>query len=180
MPLDLRPRDPRIHVFSVSDGSLDLPHQTYLSKLGDNAPGPSLDVAFGAEIDETYAEVFAVRDVAPMGLRSYLVQAHDVPEDAMADDASKLDGLSGDVIVLAPRAVAGVERLTPRPELTHIGSYSTAEPDMSPRSVPRSADLPPLSAQGTVEKPERNLPRAAIGWIVLAALVLAGLLIWLL
>ncbi len=176
MTLSLPPRDPRVHVFSVSDGDLTLAPQTYLSQLStvpEQATG--LPDAFGAPVDATYAEVFAVEDIAPMRLRDYLAEAHGIEKSVLAPDAARLDGLSGSVAVLAPRAVEGVERLEPHPALTHIGSYRPAAADNTPR------DLPPAA------RPERTAaPAAATGkpvqkrmivWIVLAALVLAALLV---
>ena len=113
MTFPISPNDPRIHVFSVSDGPVKLAHQTYLSRLGAEADGTPLEEALGATVDATYVEVFAVRDVDPMGLRAYLTQAHDIPDAVLSADAARLDGLSGDVVVLAPRAVEGVEALAP-------------------------------------------------------------------
>ena len=81
MTVPLRPRDPRVHVLSVSDGELRLARQTYLSRLEDATEGAALATALGAEVDATYVEVFAVRDVEGMGLRAYLAQAHDIAPD---------------------------------------------------------------------------------------------------
>lgn len=174
MTFALTPNDPRIHVFSVSDGPVKLAHQTYLSRLGGAAGGTPLAEALGAAVDPTYAEVFAVRDVEPMGLRAYIGQAHDIPEAELAGDAARLDGLSGDVLILASRAVDGLPALSPRPELTHIGSYAPAEADNTPR------DLPPAVKEPSVAAPEA--PEAASGpskgliaGIVVAAVILAGL-----
>lgn len=161
-------RDPRIHVFSVSDGALKLDHQTYLSRLTEPGDGPSLDEAFGAAIDATYAEVFAIADIAPMTLRDYLAQAHDIPQDALSPDAAKLDALSGDVVVLAAGAVAGVETLAPRPELTAIGAYA-------PVQANRQADLPKadLSPGPAAEMPPAAAPegsRRTLIWVIAIAL----------
>jgi hypothetical protein len=175
MTLALTPRDPRIHVFSVSDGALKLTHQTYLSRLSEEVSATSLEAAVGGAIDPTYAEVFAVEDVAPMGLRAYLAQAHDIPDPVLAADAARLDALSGDVVVLAPRAVEGLQTLTPRPELTHIGSYAPAEADDSPRSLPRASKSPHLETPGAaVGNP---MTKRRIVWIVLGAVVAATLLL---
>ena len=171
MTLALTPRDPRIHVFSVSDGALKLTHQTYLSRLSEEVSATSLETAVGD------AEVFAVEDVAPMGLRAYLAQAHDIPDPVLAADAARLDALSGDVVVLAPRAVEGLQTLTPRPELTHIGSYAPAEADDSPRSLPRASKSPHLETPGSaVGNP---MTKRRIVWIVLGAVVAATLLLML-
>ncbi|PWJ16979.1 hypothetical protein [Jannaschia seohaensis] len=176
MPFTLLPRDPRIHVFSVSDGSVSLAHQTYLSRLEEAPPegATPLRDAFGAEIDTTYAEVFAISDIAPLSLRDYLAQAHDIPAETLAAQAARLDALSGDVAVLAPRAVEGLSELHPRPELTHIGSFAPAEVDNVPRELPPAAKTPgiatPAAATGA------PLQRRKITLIVLAALVLVVLL----
>ncbi|UWQ19152.1 hypothetical protein [Jannaschia sp. M317] len=174
--MDLPPRDARIHVFSVSDGDLTLAHQTYLSRLDAEPPAATaLPEAFGAAIDATYAEVFSVEDIAPMRLRDYLSQAHDIPSDTLAADAARLDALSGDVVVLAPRAIEGLTRLSPQPELTHIGSYPTAEADNAPRELPPAAKQPQLATPATATG--TPVQRKVIPWIVIGALVLAVLVV---
>lgn len=176
MAFKISPNDPRIHVFSVSDGDVKLDHQTYLSRLSEDGHGMPLADALGAKIDATYAEVFAVRDVEPMGLRSYLGQAHDIPDDELAPDAARLDGLSGDVVVLAPRAVEGLTELDPLPELTHIGSYAPAEADNSPRDLPPAVKEPRL-AEPELPAPPRGLSRGVIAGVIVVALILAAVLI---
>ncbi|CTQ33694.1 hypothetical protein [Jannaschia rubra] len=175
MTFALTPRDRRIHVFSVSDGTVKLAHQTYLSRLASEPEGNSLADAVGAEIDPTYAEVFSVHDVEPMGLRAYLAQAHDIPDATLAADAARLDALSGDVVVLAPGAVEGVEELHPRPELTHIGSYAPAEVDDSPRELPKAAHTPSAAAEPP-RATGRPMANRTIVLVVVAALVIAALL----
>ncbi|MDB2408088.1 hypothetical protein N9W17_06210 [Jannaschia sp.] len=171
MTLSLLPRDPRIHVFSVSDGPMSLAHQTYLSPLEDlPRDATPLREAFGAEIDATYAEVFAVTDIAPMSLRDYLGQAHDVPSEALAPEATRLDALSGDVAVLAPRAVEGVAVLHPRPELTHIGSFAPAEADFTPGALPEAGAAPAIATPAVATG--APLQQRTITWVVLAGLAL--------
>ncbi|MGB3406404.1 MAG: hypothetical protein WBA67_02830 [Jannaschia sp.] len=179
MTLTLPPRDPRIHVFSVSDGGLTLAHQTFLSRLSETPEDAvSLADAFAAPIDNTYAEVFAIGDVSPMSLRDYLAQAHDIPVDLLAVDAARLDALSGDVVVLAPRALEGGGTLHPRGELTHIGSYATAEADNAPRDLPPAVRDPALAAPDVPSDPPVRASR--VPWIIAGALVLAALLVALL
>jgi hypothetical protein len=134
---------------------MKLTHQTYLSRVVEPpADATPLRKAFGAEIDSRYAEVFPVSQISPMTLRDYLVQSQDVPAATLARDAARLDSLSGDVVVLAPRAVEGVEALSPRPELTHIGSYLPAEADTAARPLPRAT---------TAESPQIATPAASTG-----------------
>ncbi len=173
MTFPLVPRDRRIHVFSVSDGPLTLAHQTYLSRLEGEGRATPLTDAFGAPVDATYAEVFAVRDVEPMGLRAYLAQAHDIPAATLARDAARLDALSGDVVVLAPSALEGLGALDPRPEITHIGSYAPAEADDAPRALPRAGRTPGPVAE---IRPSRSLSARTIAVIVGVALLISTLL----
>ncbi|TFL19060.1 hypothetical protein [Jannaschia formosa] len=170
MTLTLAPRDPRVHVFSVSDGNVKLAHQTYLSRL-DETPvdATPLQEAFGAAIDTTYAEVFSTADIAPMRLRDYLAQAHDIPPERLSAEAARLDGLSGDVAVLAPRAVEGLSELQPRPELTHIGSFAPAEADSAPRELPPASRSPGVATPAT--SADSGRPTRTILWIVLGVLV---------
>ncbi len=180
MTLTLPPRDPRIHVFSVSDGAMKLAHQTYLSRLTETpADATPVTEAVGAPVDTTYAEVFAIADLAPMGLRAYLAQAHDIPEDNLAPDAAKLDYLSGDVLVLAPKALDDLTELDPRPELTFIGSYSPAEADDTRRELPPAR---PATAEPAIPAPEAApTNNRQIRLIVVAGLAAAVLLlVWLL
>ena len=174
MPLDLPPRDRRVHVLSVSDGGPRIPHQTYLG--GTTEAGEALREALGAEVDAAHAEVFAVRDVAPMGLRDYLAQAHDIPPDRLASDAARLDGLSGDVVVLAPRALEAVRRLEPAPHLTHVGAYAPAEVDDTPRQLPPAAREPKL-AEPAAPGPAGGTRTRTILMAVLAGLALAVLIV---
>ncbi|MEM7710159.1 MAG: hypothetical protein AAF264_05295 [Pseudomonadota bacterium] len=173
MTYPIPPSDPRIHVFSVSDGTLKLDHQTYLSRLSAPGDGPSLSDALGAEVDATYAEVFAMADIAPMSLRDYLAEAHDILPDVLTADAARLDALSGDVVVLAPAAVDGLATLAPRPEITPIGAYAPIEADDTRRALPSAAPQPGIATPAT-STGARSANRRIL-WMVLGALVLAAL-----
>ena len=173
MSIEIPPRDPRVHVLSVSDGGTPIPHQTYLT--GTDADAAPLRAALGADIDAAHAEVFAVSDIAPMSLRDYLAQAHDVPPGRLTADAARLDALSGHVVVLAPRAVEPVRELRPAAHLTHIGAYPTAEADDTPVELPRAAREPGVATPGASTGSPAQ--RRTIVWAVLGALALAALLI---
>ena len=174
MTIELPPRDLRVHVLAVTGDSGAIPHQTYLG--GSVSDGEALRDALGADVDTTHAEVFAVRDIAPMTLRDYIAQAHDVPPARMEGDGATLDGLAGDVVVLAPRAVEGVRALDPSPMLDYVGAYAVAEADDTPRELPPAAREPSLAEP---DPPARaGMRRRAILWIVLGALVLAALVVF--
>ena len=115
---------------------------------------PPLAEAFGAALDPTHVEVFAVTDVAPMGLRAYLVQAHDIPAATLDADAARLDALEGDVVVLAPRAVEGISHWIRR----RGSPISAATPRR--RWTMRRATCPPPSrtAEPRHPRPRPSLP----------------------
>ena len=174
MSIDLPSRDPRVHVFAVTGDGGTIPHQTYLG--GSVTDGEVLKDALGADgVDTTHAEVFAISDIAPMRLRDYIAQAHDVPASRMEGDALTLDGLRGDVVVLSPRALDGVTRLDPSPLLDHIGAYAQAEADDTPRELPPAAREPSLAEP---DRPAEAGPkRTPLLWIAVGALVLAAIIV---
>ncbi|GIT89736.1 hypothetical protein JANAI62_07790 [Jannaschia pagri] len=177
MILTLPPRDTHIHVFSVSDGPLTLAHQTYLSRLSSlPAEATPLAEAFGAPVDATYVEVFALSDIAPMSLTDYLAQAHDVAPAPLSAHAARLDALSGDVVILAPGALEAGGDLTPRSELTHIARLPLAEADNAPRDLPPAAK-DPSAVEPRPSSGRDGIPRRIILWIVAASLLLAAALL---
>jgi hypothetical protein len=176
MTIVLPARERRIHVLSVTDDGPRLARQTYLSQLTEPpADATPLRRALGAEVDETYAEVFAVADIAPMRLRDYLAQAHDVPADAMGPE---IDAPRGDVVVLAPRALEGLDRLDPVAGLRHIGAYPTPEADAAPRELSQAARAPGIATPAT--STGTPVQKTSLTWIVMGALVLAAVLVLLL
>lgn len=173
MTLALYPNDHRIHVFELGSGPMRLARRTYLSG-GEEAEGDtSLDEAFGAPVDPAHVEVFTLEDVAPLSLRDYLAQAHDIPQAALAADRARLDAVRGQVVIVAPRAVAGIDALDPDPQLGHIGSYAPMAADDAPRDLPRATGSG--AAARPIADPRGRLGRGTIFWVVVAALVLAVL-----
>ncbi len=178
MPLDLQPRDPRIHVFAVRPGPVRLARRTYLSGAEETGEETPLEEAFGAPVAASHAEVFALGDIAPLSLRDYLAQAHDVPQAALSVDRGRLDAARGVVAILAPRAVAGLDALAPVEQIEHLGSYVPVRADDVPRALPPSARA--AAARAPAAPPRRPLATRATTWIVLVALGLAGAVLLLL
>lgn len=178
MTLPLAPNDPRVHIFALDPDAPKLAPRSYLTPPAAEPGAVEPAEAFGAAIDPTYVEVFPVADVAPMGLRAYLSQAHDIPGVVLAQDAARLDALGGSVAILAPRAVRGLDALDPAPGLRHVGSYAIAGADDAPRDLPPAASRPrPRTPPAPASNP---MSRLTIGWVVAIGLVLAGIvLLWL-
>ena len=173
MPITLVPTDPRLRVFAVSDtGAAPLPAQSYLT--GPAADAAPLRAALGAQVDPAHVEVVEVADLAPMGLRDYLAQAHDVAASELAADAARLDGLSGKAVIVTPKAVEGLAFLDPDTTLTEMGAYRTARADHGARPLPKAAPEPRLATPASgVGTPAQS---RTVALAVAAALALAALL----
>ena len=173
MPITLSPTDPRLRVFAASDtGGAPLATQSYLD--GPAADPAPLRAALGAQVDPAHVEVVELSDLAPMSLRDYLAQAHDVDPSELAADAARLDGLSGRVVLVLPRAVEGLAFLDPDATLTEMGAYRTARADHAARPLPRAAPEARVATPGAAADtgPSGRTIALAVG----AALVLAVLL----
>jgi hypothetical protein len=170
--------DPRIHLFAVSDLQGQAPaHQTFLSRLNDpDQDDTTLAVLLGAPgLEPSGAEVFAVADVAGMGLRAYLAEAYDIDPQILFADSARLDALGGDVIVLVPRAFQGqAMTLTPARHIRAIGTYLPVQPDTARRPVP-PVDLTPAPA-GSAPGAQGHVPWWA-GLGLLAIIAVAAYLV---
>ena len=178
MTLELRPRDPRVHVFRLGEGPMRLARRTYLSGAEETGEAAPLAEALGAEVDPGHVEVFAAADMVPLSLRDYLAQAYDVPQEAMAADRDALDAATGTLVIVSPRAVDGLSSLEPDPQLSHLASYASTQPDGAPRGLPPAASRAARPASAEPERePGRPLASRGVLWIVLLSLALAGLVL---
>ena len=176
MNLSIPAHDTRIHIFAVSDTDIGPERQTFLSQLEDpSAVDTTLPMLFDhPALDPTGAEVFAVADIAGMGLRSYLQEAYDIAPEVLAQSKARLDGLGGDVIILTSRALGRAEVTLHMPaHIRHIASLAPIPPDTAPREMPE-VDLTP-AAPKTAFVPPRRFPQP---WVIIVVAV-AFLLIWL-
>lgn len=175
-----------VRVFAVNgDSQGSGTAQSFLSRLEQDpaevaAEAERLRKMLGAEqIDPTYTETFAVKDIAELGLSRYISTAMDVPLDTLAPDRARLDALEGEVLIVLSRAL-GYEgqRLAPGPDLTFIGAYASAEVPLSgPVTAPTPEPLPdPVQKDQETDPPEgTDTGRRTL--IIGAALVIAVLLV---
>ena len=104
------------------------------------APGPEgrwpLAGALGVErLDPADVQVFAARDVAEIGLATYLATGFDIPEDALAPDRGRLDAETGLIAVIRSPAFAAPVTLDPRPPLRFLGRWQEPGPGALPGRV---------------------------------------------
>lgn len=176
MKLNIPAHDTRIHLFAVSDTDTRPERQTFLSRLEDpSAVDTTLPALFDhPALDPTGAEVFAIADIASMGLRSYLQEAYDIAPEVLSKSQVRLDALGGDVIVLTPRALGRAKVVLHMPaHIRYIDSFAPIAPDTTPREMPQ-VNLTPVTPKELFPAPRRT-PQP---WVILVvALVL--LLVWL-
>lgn len=117
------------------------------------------------------AEVIRLADVAALGLREYLTQAHDVMPDATEADRPALDALEGHVLIVRPTvAQDGAVTLHPAPGLRLQGVWPVGTPMQTPLHLPdapRSAD----KRHATATPLRRGSGRAVLVLLVVVAIV---------
>jgi hypothetical protein len=114
-----------VHVFAL-DLTGDAARAFVAQPDGDGWP---LKVALGATVlDRDQVEHFPVSDLAGMGLYAYLVEGMGI--DEAAADRTRIDAVTGDVVVLRPMAFAGAPQvLNVAAPLRHVGSFPEVAPE---------------------------------------------------
>lgn len=142
-------------------------------------PGAIAKLLGIASLDEDFAEILPVENVADIGLARYLQEGYDVPENALADDRLRLDALRDRVLIVLSMAFRDAPAtLEPAPGVTLIGCYPTKETDWTPREAVASESAKPFTApSSTVRKPQSDA--AMSGRIAAVTLLVLALLTWL-
>lgn len=142
--------------------------------------GARLGAALGIDhVDHDFVEVISVADLQTIGLSGYLTEGIGVSARAIEADRARLDALDGHVLLVDSQAFGGMDAtLDPSEDLTFIAAFR--EPAHAPSLEPIRSD----GATGTVTP--ANIPvdvppgrRYSPGWLVIAGLALAALVVWL-
>jgi len=95
-------------------------------------------------LDPTHFEVFAVGDLAGLGLEAYLEEGHGIPAEDLAPHRWQIDALDGVVVILRSAAILKKpDTLAPHHPLRWIATFGEAA-----APVPLRAHLPSASAKG--------------------------------
>lgn len=132
------------------------------------------------ELDHTFVELFALNSLEGVGLAGYLVEGLGVAEADVAPYRSRLNGMSGHVLIVLSQAFGGhAATITPVAPLKWIGTYT--EEGASVKFEP----LPSKGAEGAVTGAPAKAPKsdARIGGMIamytlIAMFALVGLMIW--
>lgn len=152
--------------------AVDLPSEEIPSFSSRSKPGnwPLRDALGAMHLDEAFVECFDVADLEELGLVGYMSEGLGLPEAELQQDAARLSGLKGYVLIVLSAAFdSTAQTLTPRAPLRWIGTYAE-------ETAPVSFDpLPSDAAKGiiTPETPKHANPHLTVLWAVLALPVLA-------
>ncbi|MFD2740233.1 hypothetical protein ACFSUD_11665 [Sulfitobacter aestuarii] len=163
----------QIRVFAINRAFQDVSN-----RLKGGSKDALVEELLGPEVAADHVEIFAVSDLTGVGLPGYLSEGYAVSEAELTRDRGKLTALDGYVLLVFSSAFGGRETmLDPSPDLTLIGTYGEAQPDMSAISLPNEAAQPYTGAPSTTP---RSAPRgrAGGGMLVLALIALLILLAW--
>ena len=108
-----------------------------------------LKEALGVEdINETFIDVVAIRDLDDMGLTGYMVEGLGVSKDEIAPHRNQLDALEGHVVVVLSGAFKGLAvTLLPRAPLRWIGTFFEDRPAIKFEKLPSESSIPAPSAK---------------------------------
>lgn len=171
-----------VRVFQVQLSKNEMTSFTAKETLDDGAIRSPINRTLGVtELDHEYVEVFPVSDLQGTGLISYLTEGLGVLEDEIEEDKERLEGLTGYVMIVRSGAFKGkAARMKANYPLEYVGGYldDSATRELPLPTPPRAQGPAEFVQNGAPPKPrERSTKRSLLA---LAALVVAGLVIWML
>lgn len=160
-----------LHIFALNE-PVEVAH-THLTRQNGETPAlPPLADWLGVDtLDTDEIELFPIEDLATMALSDYVKLAFAPAQDIPADTATRLNALTGAVLLVPEKALPAPA--TPGAQATLIASIPLAQADNS-ASLPK-ADVAPTPAR-TPATPEREAPPpvalfALIGMAILAVII---------
>lgn len=145
-----------------------------------DTPAP-MNKALGVTyLDSDFVELIAISDLTGLGLAGYMVEGLGVAEADIKPHASRLNSLSGHILIVLSAAFGEFETtITPTAPLKWIGTYT--EEGASVKFEPLQSE----AAKGIIAEPAGKPPKsdARIGGMIamyalIAMFALVGLIIW--
>lgn len=146
----------------------------------EDTPAP-INRALGVTyLDSDFVELFPLSNLEGVGLAGYLVDGLGIAEADVKPHASRLNAMSGQVLIVLSQAFGGFEtNITPIAPLKWIGTYT--EEGASVKFEPLPSEGAKGTAEATMGKPAKSDARVG-GMIAMYALIamfaFVGLLIW--
>lgn len=145
----------------------------------EDTPAP-INRALGVTyLDSDFVELFPLSNLEGVGLAGYLVEGLGVAEADVKPNASRLNAMSGQVLIVLSSAFGDFETtITPTAPLKWIGTYTEESANVKFEPLPSEGAK---GTQGTPIKPPKSDARVG-GMIAMYALIamfaFVGLLIW--
>lgn len=145
---------------------------------GDVDKAMVLSALNGDILDTDQIEVFAAQEIAPLGLTAYLVEGHGIDESDLAEDAARLDALSGTLVVVPARALGPpLAELSFDKGLTYVLRVREAEAVVT-APKPIMTDSAKGNLSGGAVKPPKSDARIG-GMVAMAVLVFLAVFVFL-
>ena len=135
----------------------------------------------GSTVAQEGFELFPTADLSGVGLARYLGDGYAVAPDQLGPAHSKLDALEGYVLLLFSSAFEGRDvTLTPGPDVTLIGTFGEAQPDMTTHAL--ESDAAQAYSGTPRETPPPSTGKRSGGSLVVLLLMgaFAGVVLWIL
>jgi len=160
-----------VHLFAV-----DLPEDqlwAFIDHDRDAGTFPLRDALGVDQLDDKQIEGAVAEDLAGIGLSGFMIEGVGVDETAIAADRARIDALTGAVVLVKGAAFDGAQvPLTPKPPLTHVGSWQmTPAADTFEPLQSDSAKGDILSAPPTTPAPTGPRDRMTL-WIMVGIFLL--------
>ncbi len=168
-----------IRIFMVNLAANQIAAFTEAAQDGD-APAPITRALGVTNLDSDFIELFPLSNLEGVGLAGYLTDGLGVSKADVAPHASRLNGMTGQVLIVLSSAFGGIETtITPTAPLKWIGTYTEEGASMQFEPLVSEA------AAGTLDKPAGKPPKsdARVGGMIatyalIAMFAFVGLLIW--
>lgn len=160
-----------LHIFALNE-PVEVSHTNLTRQNGEVVDLPPLAEWLGVDtLDTDEIELFPVDELAGMALSDYIALAFAPEDDLPGDVATRLNALTGAVVLVPDRALSAPPK--PGPQATQVASVPLARADNS-ASLPK-ANTAPVPAPAAAPQDHEASPQVAvyalIGMAILAALI---------
>lgn len=137
----------------------------------------ALDVTY---LDSDFVELFPLSNLDGVGLAGYLTDGLGVAAEDVKPNASRLNAMSGQVLIVLSQAFGGFETtITPTAPLKWIGTYTEEGASVKFEPLPsKGAEGAPGTPNGKPPKSDARVGGMIAMYALIAMFAFIGLLIW--
>lgn len=146
----------------------------------EDTPAP-INRALGVSyLDTDFVELFPLSNLEGVGLASYLTDGLGVAKEDVAPHASRLNSMTGHVLIVLSQAFGGFETtITPTAPLKWIGTYTEEGASVKFEPLPsEGAKGAPVIPAGKPQKSDARIGGMIAMYALIAMFALVALMIW--